>query len=130
MVLTAIPTFKTVNFRHDGAMSLVVHPFPWNAVTVEVSGVVPTEVVRAIEVWAQQWFGLSQGFGERQAVDEVGVEGVIHRLQYIEGRCGPDRVTVDVDLGSAHIESLLSLLDALKVLGVKQVALGDQALAG
>ncbi len=73
------------------------------------SGSARQEVAR----WAERWFGLVD-LSNIEPVSENDVHGVIHRIQYLESECTANAVAFEVDLGSAHIEALMTLLDALK----------------
>jgi hypothetical protein len=120
--------FKPQRFTHDGTMPLVVFPFFWTAAPLRVRGAAAGAVRQELARWAARWFGLTDS-SKLEPITEQGVHGVIHRVQYLEGECTTNLVAFEVDLGSAHIEALMTLLDALKAIGATEVLLGDASLA-
>jgi len=120
-----VVTFKPVRFNHDGTLPLQVFPFFWTAAALRVKGASPGAVRREVTSWANRWFDLVDT-GQVEPVSEPDLHGVIHRLQYRDSECTWDVVAFEVDLGSAHIESLMTLLDATKRAGANEVTLGPR----
>lgn len=127
-IFSQVEKFKPVRFNHDGSLPLTVFPFFWTAVPVRVQGADNGGVRRHVAAWAERWYGLVDR-GSVESIPEDGLHGVIHRLQYLEKECSRDCVAVEIDLGSAHIESLMTLLDGLKECGAREVRVGDPDLA-
>ena len=127
-IFSQVEIFKPSRFTHDGTMPLMVFPFFWTAALLRVRGAAPGSVRQELARWAERWFGLVD-LSNIEPVSEQDVHGVIHRIQYLESECTAETVAFEVDLGSAHVEALMTLLDALKGIGAKEVVLGDPSLA-
>lgn len=126
-IFSQVVTFEPVRFNHDGLLPLVVYPFFWTAVPLRIRGADIGAVRRRVARWAERWYGLT-GTQPVEAIAEEGLRGVIHRVQYLEHECTPECVAIEVDLGSAHVEALMTLLDAMKACGAREVRLGDPDL--
>ena len=122
-----VEVFAPVRFNHDGSLPLRVFPFFWTAAGVRAFGADAGQLRRHIAEWAARWFGLVDPRAV-EAIEEADLHGVIHRVQYVEAECTADCIAVEVDLGSSHVEALMTLLDAIKVCGASEVRVGDPTL--
>ncbi|MFO0595765.1 MAG: hypothetical protein U0228_10685 [Myxococcaceae bacterium] len=126
-VFPQVEVFAPVRFNHDGSLPLRVFPFFWTAAGVRAFGADAGQLRRHIAEWAARWFGLVDPRAV-EAIEEADLHGVIHRVQYVEAECTADCIAVEVDLGSSHVEALMTLLDAIKVCGASEVRVGDPTL--
>lgn len=126
-VFPQVVTFAPVRFNHDGSLPLLVSPFFWTAAPLRVLGGDAGELRHRIAAWASRWFGFGGELVE--AIPEQRLHGVIHRVQYLELECADECTVLEVDLGSAHVEALMTLLDVMKRCGAREVRLGDPELA-
>ena len=114
--------FEPTTIWLSDAVSITLRPFAWNAVVIgfEMDGNV--RQLRRLRNWYLEWFQ-SRLFADAPALD-----GAVHSLS------GPEQCNgfwvMKIDLGTAPIEAMIDLLEALISSGVTEIEIGSAVMTG
>ena len=115
-----VPAFKTFKTQW-GDVPLYIEAFTWDTCVVRAQGLTDEGEWEELAAWYEKWFDI----GGQKEVGDDGLLGVIHAV--FKPEIEDDLVTLDLDLGSAAVQALEELLDALAALGAQIIALGGPA---
>lgn len=115
----ALIGFDPVNVAGPNGLAVTFTPFVWDMLDVTLGGVVidDTDWTPLVD-WFDRWFDEE----EAHPVGPDGLSGVIHGLS--EPADEDDAVVFTVDLGSAPVEALEELIEALALLGAASCRFG------
>jgi len=102
---------------HDGHVDIDVEPFTWTAVSIryELSG--GLKEMQRLRNWYLEWFQ------QRVLPDYPHLSGAVHSLTGPVR--GPQNWVINVDLGTAPVQALHELLEALLVSGARQIEISS-----
>ncbi|MBX2800462.1 MAG: hypothetical protein KTR31_22480 [Myxococcales bacterium] len=104
--------FEPVSVQYD-TIQLELRPFAWDGATLQLTG--QSLDLQPLVTWFTQWFG------DEDAAGEDGLKGVVHFLS--DPVEEPDGLSFEVDLGSAPVQALVTLLDAAVSSGATRVVI-------
>lgn len=111
--------FDPFAFDWNDRLTVDVSPFFWDSLDVEISGASAGAVAPALRAWFERSFRHEQDGGDVP-------QGLVHFVS--ELTTDGETVHFNVDLGSAPVEALEGILDAMSEAGASSVALGARAV--
>lgn len=112
--------FEPLQDRTDRGLNLQLHPMVWNGVEFDCAG--KSADAAPLETWCLRWLDVDE-VGPK---DETGLLGAIHSVT--EPESGNGRFSFSVDFGSAPIEAVHELFDALATIGISDAKLSSSFL--
>jgi hypothetical protein len=111
-----MPGFEPIHLRWKHEWPITIWPFPWNAMAVILPG---TDLdLTPLSTWFLNWFDPED---TRQPGDD-GVLGVVHSILITPAPLGSTRLLID--LGSAPVDALLDMFDALHAMRLPSLQIG------
>lgn len=118
-------SFEPIQFEWSGDLNVEMQPFQWNWLQLEITGLGPDADWETLRSWFLHWFQ------DEDPTDEMllGVHFLSdpRMLSKTDSKteCEEQRIQLSVDMGTAPVDALEELLDALTQIGAKSVVIGQ-----